>query len=113
MVVLKFIDLTVSFDLLFLILVKQCFIVTMETVNSNSEAELIPVDGGGVAESLSFIPAPPGNIYRNPGSIVEISSLLGEMYIDSQAEESDDVAQPVVKLWTCQELVAGRKNQDP
>lgn len=68
----------------------------METVHSNLEAEVMPIDNVGVAESLPFNPAPPGNIYRNPESIVEISSLLGEMYIDSQAEESDEEAQPIV-----------------
>ena len=41
---------------------------------------------------LSFIPGP-GVTYRNPVPVAEISSLLGELYINSDAGESDEEEQ--------------------
>ncbi len=67
----------------------------METDNANPDAEVLSIDNVGVAESLPFNPAPIVS-YRNPESVVEISSLLSGMYIDSPAEESDDETQPVL-----------------
>lgn len=68
----------------------------METDNAYPDAEVLSIDNVGVAESLPVNPAPIGGTYRNPESVVEISSLLSGMYIDSPAEESDDEAQPVL-----------------
>ncbi|KAI4881414.1 hypothetical protein NFI96_007028 [Prochilodus magdalenae] len=49
-------------------------------------------DRGGVTESSSCIPGP-GVAYRNPIPVAEISSLLGELYISSEAGESEDEEQ--------------------
>lgn len=41
------------------------------------------------AESLSYLP-PPGASYREPNPVIEISSLLSELYIESHVEESQE-----------------------
>lgn len=63
----------------------------MQNSNSNPETESIHVDSVGAAESLPFQPVSPRDTYRD---VVEISSLLSELYINSQAEESDEEGQP-------------------
>ncbi|GAA6106626.1 uncharacterized protein LOC114451186 [Tachysurus ichikawai] len=66
----------------------------MEIVNSNTKTGSIPVDNVGAAASLPFQLISPGDAYRD---VVEISSLLSELYINSVPQESDEEGQPPLK----------------
>lgn len=42
------------------------------------------------------MPAPPGDTHRDTVRVIEISSLLNTLYINSHTEDSDEVSEPTV-----------------